>query len=292
MVEAFATGGTPLPTEENDLAIVDRSVGPTLRRLDASIELSLKLITRAGEASYTNWRSAKTGVVVLGLYSKAITTARSIRLVASRGFVAEGFTLCRSLLEIDFAIHYLLQARGKKRADEYLANTLAQVERAANSWCETNGIRRQGRPLLRQVQATIQELYPKISPARMKELRKNGYSGMSIYDTCKFLGRLKDYNVLYRMMSPYAHAADIRTHLALGDAPGVSLKLGITDAREVRRLVEYSILGLCVVMKRVSEIMHFGYLDEIERLKATTDGNVDALMKSWNKHARSRKRLP
>jgi Family of unknown function (DUF5677) len=287
----MSSPGTPLPNEENDLAVLNQSVGITLKRLDDAIGLSLKLVNRAGGAKYSSWRSAKTGVVVLALYSKSITTARSIRLLASRGFLAEGFTLCRSLLETDIAVHYLLQARGQKRANEYLANVLAQIEKTANSWCETKGLKRHGRALRKQVQEALQKEFPKISPARLDLLRRKGYSGKTIHDTCRFLGRLKDYHILYRMMSPHAHTASLETHIALGEGKAVDLRLGSTDAQEVRRLVKYAILGLCMVMKRVSEVMSFGYLADIAKLSASTDGNVHALMKSWTKHARDRGRV-
>lgn len=90
--------GTPLPDEDINRNNANALFGPSFPRLDAAIELSVQLVQRAGGCRESAWRPRKTGLIVMGLYAKAIKTARAIRLVASAGLLEDGFVLCRTLL--------------------------------------------------------------------------------------------------------------------------------------------------------------------------------------------------
>lgn len=270
----------------NVLALFETSVA----KLDQAVALSVRIIERAGEVSYSRW-GPKTGPVVLGLYAKSIKTARAVRLTVTAGLVEDAQTLCRSLLETEVAIHYILRGRGDQRAEEFLANTVAQTDRVANAWIDTIGLRRQGAQLKRLVQSSVLD-YPNISQTRMGALRKHGYAGMPLIETFRSLGRIKDYQVTYRALSKYPHTNDLEGHVTVGDQPGLGLVLGTSDKPEVRRSLDNARALLCRTMERVSSAMGLGYLAEISRVSVSFDSELLGVVKMWKRYARSRGRNP
>jgi hypothetical protein len=116
--------GFALPGEESARESVERTFAKSLAQVDACLALGVKLLQRTSSFVVTRKRTEKVGLVVMGLYMKALKTVRAIRIVASPDLVEDGFVLCRSLLETTVAILYVLQKDSPRRADEYIAHTL------------------------------------------------------------------------------------------------------------------------------------------------------------------------
>lgn len=279
------TYGPQLPHEAENFRDVSNRLGPSFQRLDRSIALGIDLIGRAGTALATPWRPRLTGAVVLGLYAKSIKTARAVRLAASAGLLEDGLVLCRTLLETHVAISYLVQRKGKRRAQEFVASQIAKIAKVADEWEKTPGLKLQGRRLKKAAQETLARDFTHIRPDRLKELRK-GYAGMSIEAVFKLVGMNKDYQVVYRDLSSYPHAQDLQGHLDLTAAPGVGLLFGRVDAPDVRKVLDTARRILISTMYRVAQALDLGHLAEIHRLAVSPEDNLHELLTSWERRVR------
>lgn len=274
--------GTPLPGEDDNRATASALFGPSFTSLDRAIRLSVDLIERAGGARESPWRPRKTGVVVLGLYAKAIKTARSIRLVTSAGFLEDGFVLCRTMLETYVAICYIVQRKGKRRAEEYIASLPCGILKVAEEWERTKGLKREGKRLRKLAQEALANDFTHIPADRQKAL-KAGYAGQQLKTTFKNLGMIKDYQVVYRDLSSYQHANDLQGHVNVEVNRGLELRLGTADKPEVRKVLDTARRILVSTMYRVSQTMDLGHLAEIARMGPSRDDTIHALLKSWKR---------
>jgi hypothetical protein len=103
-------------------------------------------------------------------------------------------------------------------------------------------------------------------------------------------GMEKDYQIIYRDLSAYLHANDLKGHVNIDANRGLGLRLGTSDKPEVRKVLDTARRILASTMYRVSATMDLGYLAEISRLMPSGDDTVHALPKAWKRRFRHPRR--
>jgi hypothetical protein len=285
-VTGFA--GFALPGEESARESVERTFAKRLAEGDACLALGVKLLQRTSSFVVTRKRTEKVGLVVMGLYMKALKTVRAIRIVASPDLVEDGFVLCRSLLETTVAILYVLQKDSPRRADEYIAHTLMRTKWAMEGWTRTHGLKVAGRRIDKRAEKEKKPLESRLGAARLEQLKRS-YSGVSLEETFKRVGLNRLYQTLYRRLSVHPHAADLESHAEPSEKGGLQLKAGTSDLREMNFLLDSTRLLLCAVMQRVSQEMDMGYQAEIEALKPRAGLPTRMLFRAWKKRMQARR---
>lgn len=279
--------GFTLPGEESARESVERAFAGDLAEIDSCLALGVKLVQRTDSFVVTRQRTEKVGLVVLGLYMKALKTVRAIRLVSGPDLVEDGCVLCRVLLETTVAILYVLQRDSPRRADEYIAHTLMRTGWAMEGWARTPGLKVAGRRIEQQVEKQKKPFEKRLGAARLEQLKRS-YSGMSLEQTFALVGLKRLYQTLYRRLSAHPHAADLPSHAAPSDKGGLQLKAGTSDMQNLKFLLDSTRLLFCAVMQRVSQAMDMGYEAEIEALKPRSAMPSRALFRAWKKRLRAR----
>jgi len=257
--------------EEDAQASVERALATELARLDALLVLAMKLLTAnatigVGPSGITR----KTAGVLLGLYAKAIKTARGVRLLASASLAEDGMVLCRTLLETTVAIFHITRRDTTRRVDEYLAHVLMRTQMVMERWAETPGLKRHGRGLMKKVQRHLPP-YSYLGESRLKQLR-GWYSGEKLEQTFKNCGLNKAYQVSYRYLTGFQHVSDLSSHVEFTDDGGLALRSGSSDLGQMRMLLFLTHQFLWAAMHQVSRKVGLGYEAEIESHRPPATG--------------------
>jgi hypothetical protein len=277
-----------LPGEEESRATMERTFSTSLARLDDTLKLGVKLLEKTGEFITTRRRSERSGLVVMGLYMKALKTVRAIRLATTRDLQEDGLVLCRTLLETTVAILYVLQKRTPHRAIEYLAAMLMRKKWTMEDWEKTHGLKHEGKRIHKKIQKQLAPYEKVLGLPRLQELRR-GYSGLSIKRTFAAVGLTRLYFTAYAWLSSYQHAADLPDHVELAPDGAIQLKMGSSDVQQTRFLLDLTRSFFCAIMQRTSQEMALGYEAEIDALKPNARDLERLRLQAWKQRMKARR---
>lgn len=209
----------------------------------------------------------------MGLLTKAAKQARSVLILAEKGFGQDANSLARGMLETALATAFVLRkeialTKGGKpidavagqefdsrfRARLYLANIAFERARTAREWQKVQGLETALSPdtigALEEREKLAQEI---IGPEWADRLKKGkSFSGLSVKDMAASLGLEQTYAVAYRSGSWSVHAADVDQFIDINleDGPAVNLAPGIALVRE------------SLVSATISLVMCLSFFDE------------------------------
>jgi hypothetical protein len=275
-----------MPGEDEARASVECVLAAEFARLDSAIALAIRLLVANKSIDVGPSRmSRKSAGVVLGLFAKAIKTARGIRMLASASLAEDGMVLCRTLLETTVAILYITQRSTLRRTDEYLAHILMRTRKVMEAWAKTRGLKRHAKRITAKVGVHLAP-YDYLGADRLKLLR-GSYSGSTIEQTFRKTGLRRLYQTSYRLLTGHQHVADVASHVTFTDGGGIALMAGSSDPGAMRLLLFWTHQFLWAAMQRVSERAGLGYEAEIERQKPPRDRSRTMLL-AWSKRQKSR----
>jgi len=282
------TAGVVLPGEGDARESVERRFARELARLDATLELAIKVLERNDSVFIRRGRriSPKSVPLVLGLFGKAVKTTRAIRICVSPALGEDCLVLCRTLLETAVAILYLLQKHTPLRTEEYLAHVLKRTEKVMAKWKDTPGLKRWGKRVDRQTQLHLAQ-YAYLGAQRLKQLRM-WYSGdATIEETFKRVGLAKTYQSFYSYAAGIQHVSDITSHVELGGKGAVVLAMGSSDEGSIRMMLDMANRAMWTVTRRVAYRLRLGYEADIERHRPPRDRS-QAPIRAWAKRQKER----
>jgi len=147
------------------------------------------------------------GLIILSLFGKARRTFRAIDLLKSKGFIEEGWALCRVLMEVTVNGLYFLKNDPAKMALRFVdAQIIEQMKRtrAADFFQDT--------PLAphfdqQEMEREFARVASDYTPDQIKAIKKFGFTGLPFEQraTDVALGDMSDY---YRVGSRNLHTFD------------------------------------------------------------------------------------
>lgn len=276
-----------LGDEEKTRETLERTFSTSLSGVDECLKLGVMLLEKTRAFVITEKRSERSGIVVMGLYMKALKTVRAIRLASSRDLQEDAAVLCRTLLETTVAIMYVLQRKTPRRANEYIAAMLMRKKRTMEDWEKTPGLKREGKRIHKKVEAQLAHYRKILRNRRLKQLRQ-GYSGRNIKRTFAAVGLSRLYLTAYAWLSAYQHAADLPDHVELAADGAIQLKMGSSDAGQTRFILDLTRSFICGIMTRMSQEMDLGYQADIEKLKPRARDLELERLQAWSRRRRAR----
>lgn len=301
----------PLPHEEDVAREIVQAHATTLGEMR---ELLLSAVALVSDGSLTigNTRGLDRHVVamVLGLYSKACKTHRSIQHLLAAGLTSDADALLRVLFETTTAIYFILHKQSALRSRMYGMFSSAQIRKAANDWKDTKGLRRSGKSLARDVRLQLNETvagfakrlagirsnhpYGAAIPLAARAYRRartaadrqrtldelakavadalySHWSGKSIHYAARISGLGVAYQTIFRVSSGSTHAADVVSHLGVPDAGDDGyVVLLVPDGENTPRLGHTANLLLWFCMRRINQRLQIGRDTAIESAEPPT----------------------
>jgi hypothetical protein len=189
---------------------------------------------------------------VLGLFTKACVSYRSIIHLCEAGFSHGAAPIRRSLFETFLNLTFLVRRRvflrGRAldmrfRTDLYHAFCVLRYEKMIGQWANTPGIMRSGKSNHRSLTALPQPFVDVVGPEWKDRLRNsNTCAGLSIADYSAILGKSSYmlYRVVYAMDSQNTHQNDFQEYLDIDDQMQSMSPRWHTSPNEVRQMLHYS----------------------------------------------------
>lgn len=205
---------------------------------------------------------------LMGLLAKACKTHRAVELVARNGLGEDGMTLARSMYETAMIVSFIVKEDSETRNAMYVTHMIHQKLKMFNSWAAT--------PILAHLSATEEMKTLRAETERALEKWKAKCNGADVKEHWSGKGSLAaaapmleedaSYHLLFREMSPHAHANDLFDHVEHQNE-GPSLLNLAPSATLTLRSLELSSRFLWAMASKIDEAWTLGLTSRLERFK-------------------------
>jgi len=270
----YTQRGTPiqiprhgLPLENDGRAAVQKEHASDLALMERTLRLTLELIS-AGGVRITRPRGSSPLVVmvVMTLYVKACKTYRAVQLLCEAGLAEDAHTANQTLLEVLFAIGWILQKASRNRTDMYLAHLLRRDEELLKIWKQTKGLKLYAKKAaIRDVAAKVAEAEKGLGATVVAKLARS-YSGLTIRQTAHAIHADVMYELYYRLASRYPHASDLARHAVAPEdgGPGLALVVAPGPSEELGRAAKTASLFLITIAQSIDKKFGLGHETKLQ----------------------------
>jgi hypothetical protein len=165
-------------------------------------------------------------LIAVGFLRKAVRILLAIRTLVHQGLEEEAQILCRALIETYINFDYFLKLAKdnfEKAFARIIDSIMLQKKKALESVNYTFGERLISKEDWDRIEAEIKSRY---SETDFRDLKRYGFSGISLESRARRTGNIQWYNCAYRLYSKHAHGTDFDEHLQSVLVPESVLRYG------------------------------------------------------------------
>jgi Family of unknown function (DUF5677) len=155
--------------------------------------------------------------IIDAMFLKSVDTLRAVRLLYSAGLPVQAQALIRILLEVRIDIELFMRAcitgpatAARKVLDAMMLQKISQQRRS--NFIGLSGV--PGAPSREKMLEDETALVRHYGKETAQQMRRNGFSGLSIEERARQVGLNTEYNIVYRNFSRNVHNTDYMEHLA------------------------------------------------------------------------------
>jgi hypothetical protein len=214
--------------------------------------------------------------VILGLYSKACKTYRSIMLCCEHGLGQDAQVLGRVLFETFIGTHFILQDGTRQHAAMYLLGNALQFKRQLDAVGDTSELAQYVTPHILDTYALIiRNLEEELDKETIKKVKRSSYLGQSLRDYCHDNGLGTFYDLFYRFASANTHVTDLLEHIEEGKEDTTVLRI-IPGEAWLPQVIPAVTGFLAMILELINDSYGLACDDSIAALvEATKDMKLD-----------------